>query len=252
MNFSLAPETAFVFILVFARLGSMMMVMPGIGDLNIPRRVRLIAALTVSFVMLPVLRESYAGLPGSTAAMLFAIFGEIAIGLFFGWSARMIMSALQVAGTAIAFQTGLAFAQNFDPAQGVQSALVSTFMSVLAVALIFALDLHHLVFKAIADSYILFKPGTVPPVSDFAAMAIQTVANSFKVGLQLAAPFLVFGLVFYLGIGILNRLMPQIQIFFIAMPANILLGFVLFSLLISAMMMWFLDYFSQSMNEFVR
>jgi len=252
MTISLASQTAFIFILVFARLGSMLMAMPAIGDSVVPARVRLVAALVMSFVMVPVLSDVYGTLPSSLTAMVFALFGEIMVGAFIGLSARMIMSALSVAGTAIAFQSGLAFAQSFDPAQGVQSALVTSFMSMLALAMIFALDLHHVIFAAVRDSYVLFKPGELLPLESFAQMALQTVAGSFKIGLQMSAPFLVFGLVFYLGIGLLSRLMPQVQIFFVAMPGNILLGFVLFTLLLSTMMMWFFDYFGESMNEYVR
>lgn len=251
MSITLGPQMAFVAVLIFARLGAMLMAMPAIGDSTVPVRVRLVTALTISFVMLPVLKDSYGALPQSLWAMIFALFGEIVVGAFIGLSARMIMSALSVAGTAIAFQSGLAFAQSFDPAQGVQSALVGSFMSMLAVTMIFVLDLHHLILAAIRDSYVLFKPGQILPFEDFAQMAVHTLAGAFKLGLQLAAPFLVFGLVFYLGIGILSRLMPQVQIFFVAMPGNILLGFILFSLLLSTMMMWFFEYFGTAMNEFV-
>jgi flagellar biosynthesis protein FliR len=252
MTIPLASQTAFVFVLVFARIGSMLMAMPAIGDSLVPARVRLVAAITVSFVMMPVLQSAYGTLPASLTAMLFALFGEILVGAFIGLSARIIMSALSVAGTVIAFQSGLAFAQSFDPAQGVQSALIGSLMSMLAVTMIFALDLHHVILAAVRDSYVLFKPGELLPLGSFAQMAINTVSGSFKIGLQMSAPFLVFGLVFFLGIGILSRLMPQVQIFFVAMPANILLGFILFALLLSTMMMWFFDYFGESMNEFVR
>ena len=111
---------------------------------------------------------------------------------------------------------------------------MATFLSVVAVALIFAFDLHHLLIRAIADSYTLFRPGGGLPTGDFAALAVKVVAESFLVAIQLAAPFLVFGLVFYVGLGILSRLMPQVQIFFVAMPANILLGFVILMLLMGS------------------
>ena len=81
-------------------------------------------------------------------------------------------------------------------------------------------------------------------------MAVKLVSSAFRIGLQLAAPFLVFGLIFYVGIGILSRLMPQIQIFFIAMPANIMLGFFLLLFLVGAMMTWFLQGFEQSVSMF--
>ena len=111
--------------------------------------------------------------------------------------------------------------------------------------------MHHIFLVAINDSYILFQPGALPPLGQFAELAVNIIANSFRVAIQIAAPFLVFGLVFYMGIGILSRLMPQVQIFFVAMPANILLGLVLLMLLLSAMLMWFLDYFSDAMKPFL-
>ncbi len=77
----------------------------------------------------------------------------------------------------------------------------------------------------------------------FSEAAVKTVANAFKIGVQLSTPFIVFGLVFFLGLGILSRLIPQIQVFFIAMPANIYLGVLLFALLLGAMMTWYLAYY---------
>lgn len=252
MTVTIAPETAFVFLLVFARLGTMVMALPALGDLAVSPRVRLLLALAMSVVMLPIVRDAFGTIP-STLWLLFGALGfEIMIGAFVGLSARLIMTATQVAGTVIAFQTGLAFAQNVDPTQGVQSALFGNFLSLLAATLIFTLDLHHLLIQALHDSYILFKPGTELPWGDFAQMALQTVAASFRVGIQLAAPFLIMGLIFYLGIGVLSRLMPQVQIFFIAMPANIMLGFILLMFLLSAMMMWFFDHFEASMVEFLQ
>jgi flagellar biosynthetic protein FliR len=161
------------------------------------------------------------------------------------------MSALHVAGNIIAMQTGLAFAQNVDPTQGTQSAIVASFLSMLAVTLIFATDLHHLLIAAMRDSYVLFKPGEILPVGDFLQMAIKAVSGAFVLGVQLSAPFVVFGLVFYIGLGLLSKLMPQIQIFFIAMPANIGLGFALLFLILGAMMTWFLQGFEQSLSVFV-
>lgn len=252
MTLTFAPQTAFVFMLIFARLGSMVMTMPALGEFAVPSRIRLGMALAICFVMMPVVGENYTALPTSLAGMAFALFGEIAIGLLIGLSARLLTSALQVAGTVVAFQAGLAYAQNFDPTQGTQTAIVGTFLSLLAVTLIFTLDLHHLVLAAMRDSYALFAPGTALAFGDFARMAVMTVAGSFRVGVQIAAPFIVFGLIFNLGQGVLSRLMPQVQIFFVAMPAGILLGFVLLMLLTSSMMMWYLDYFSTGIGHFIR
>jgi flagellar biosynthetic protein FliR len=251
MTVGLSPETAFVFVLVFARLGSMISAMPALGEAVISAQVRLATALLVTLVMLPVVADNYGAIPSSLSGLAFAVLGEIAIGLVIGVSARMLTAALQVAGTVIAFQTGLAFAQNVDPTQGVQSALVASFLSMLAATMVFTADLHHLLFAAMRDSYLMFRPGQMLPVGDFAQMMVGIVGGAFKVGLQLAAPFVVFGLIFNLGQGVLSRLMPQVQIFFVSMPANIYLGFVLLMLLLTPIMMWYLDYFSMGIKEFI-
>ena len=252
MTIAFNAEFAFVFILVFARIGSMVATMPAFGEVMVTARVRLALALLISLVMVPIVGDSYSGIPCNLGRMTMAVLGEIAIGLLIGASARLLTSALQVAGTAIAYQIGLAFAQNVDPTQGIQSAIVGSFLSVLAMTMIFATDMHHLLIAAMRDSYELFKPGEAIPFGDFAQMALKIVAGAFKVGIQMAAPFIVFGMIFNLGQGVLSRLMPQVQIFFIAIPANIFLGFALFMLMLSSMMMWYLDHFSSGVGAFLQ
>jgi flagellar biosynthetic protein FliR len=252
ITIELLPQTAFVFLLVFSRLGAMVMLMPAVGEVLIPARIRLILALVLSAVMMPLVSGAYGALPESVPGLALVVIHEIVIGIFVGMSARLIMSSLHIAGNIIALQTGLAFAQNVDPTQGGQGAMIANFLSLLAVTLIFVTGLHHLLIAAMRDSYDLFRPGEILPVGDFSQMAVKVVSGAFVLGLQLAAPFLVFGLVFYLGLGILSRLMPQIQIFFIAMPANIGLGLALLLLLLGAMMNWFLQDFERSMTLFTR
>ncbi|MCF8470658.1 MAG: flagellar type III secretion system protein FliR [Parvibaculum sp.] len=245
------PQTAFIFMLVFSRLAAMLMLMPALGEVTIPSQVRLLLALVLSFVMMPLVAGRYGAIPDAVPALAFMVVSEIAVGLFIGAAARLIMSALHVAGNIVAMQMSLAFAQNVDPTQGQQGVLIGNFLSLLAVTLIFATDLDHLLIAAMRDSYEIFKPGDMIPVGDFSQMAVKMVSGAFQLGVQLAAPFLVFGLVFYLGIGILSRLMPQIQIFFIAMPANIAAGFLLLLFLLGALMTWFLQGFEQSISMFV-
>ena len=244
------PQTAFTFMLIFSRLAAMIMLMPALGETSIPAQVRLVMAFLLSLVMMPLVASTYGAIPVTVTGLAFIVFTEIAVGLFIGGVARIIMSALHVAGNIIALQMSLAFAQNVDPTQGQQGVLISNFLSLLAVTLIFATNLDHLLIAAMRDSYEIFVPGQAIPVGDFSQMAVKLVSDAFRIGLQLAAPFLVFGLVFYVGIGLLSRLMPQIQIFFIAMPANITLGLVLLLFLLGAMMTWFLQAFEQSISMF--
>jgi flagellar biosynthetic protein FliR len=108
--------------------------------------------------------------------------------------------------------------------------------------MIFATDLHHLVIAALNDSYVIFRPGEMPVLGDVANALSTTVAGAFRIGVQIAAPFLVFGLLFNMGLGILAKLMPQMQVFFVGMPLTILIGFLILIMVLGAMMMTFLDY----------
>jgi len=245
------PEVALVYVLAFSRIGAAMMVLPGLGELNISPRIRLVLALLVTAAIAPVVATAYPVLPLGLASVAAQLISEIATGLFIGLTARMFMSALQVAGTIIAFQSSLAFAMNVDPTQGLQGAIVGTYLAVLGTALIFATDLHHLMLIAMRDSYTLFPPLGGFPTADFLTVAIDALAGAFALGVQLAAPFVVFSLIFYLGIGVLSKLIPQVQIFFVAMPGNILLSFVLLFLLLGAVMLWFLERFEAVLMRFI-
>ncbi len=238
------------YLLTFARTGAMIMLLPVIGDAGVPARVRLAFALAVSAALVNATAHYYptnSPPPMELAAM---IARETTAGVLVGTMARLIMSALEVAGSLIAVQTGLAFATTFDPGQGVQSAIVSTFLSLIGALLVFETGLHHLAIGAISGSYTLLPPDQILPTADMAEMAIRLVAGSFALGLQLSAPFMVFGLLIYVTLGVLSRLMPQLQIFFLAMPINILVGFVLLMLFLGVIMTAFLDYFADQMRIF--
>lgn len=246
MTVNFAPEAAYIFMLIVVRIAAMLMVMPAIGESSIPGRIRIGLALVLAVILYPTVKPMIVA-PEGLAQMVPAIFYEIAIGIFVGGMARMLLAAVQVAGAAMAYQMGLAFAQNFDPTQGQQSALLSSFLSVVAVTVIFSLDLHHLLIRALGDSYELFAPGGTLPTTEIATLAIDVMARAFAVAMQLAAPFLVFGIVFYVGLGILARLMPQVQIFFVAMPANIALGLIILMLTMSSIGFWFAEFFASSL-----
>lgn len=242
------PETAYLFLLLFARVGTMLMLIPALGEQIISGRLRLTFALAFCFILFPLLSPGLPAMPGDIAAILVLVAHELLVGLILGGIARIVVMSTQVAGAVIAFQVGLSVAQAADPTQGgIQGAIFGSFLSFLGITLIFATDLHHVALAAIYDSYMLFSPTDPLMFEDAAQMALKTVSGAFVVGVQMSAPFIVFGLIFYLGAGILGRLMPQLQVFFVLMPANIVVGLVLFALLIGMMMSWYLMHFESTL-----
>jgi flagellar biosynthetic protein FliR len=249
IDISLLPALAATFMLVFARIGAMVMLLPGFGEANIPVRVRLGIALALTLIILPLHRNDYHVSMTSIAPLLVLMIHEIIIGVVLGATARVTLSALAVAGSVIAQQLGLGFVTTIDPTQGQQGALIGNFLTMLGLALLFATDMHHLVIAALNESYNAFAPGEMMSSGDVAALATRAFATAFKIGIQLSAPFIVFGLVFNLGLGVLARLMPQMQVYFVGVPLSILGGFLILALVIATMMGAYLDYFGGVMHQ---
>ncbi|HKS20934.1 MAG TPA: flagellar biosynthetic protein FliR [Bradyrhizobium sp.] len=249
VDISFLPALAATFMLVFARIGAMVMLLPGFGETNIPTRIKLSIALLLTLIILPLHRAAYQVDMSSMTPLLVLMLHEIVIGIVLGATARVTLSALQVAGSVIAQQLGLGFVTAVDPTQGQQGLLIGNFLTILGITLLFATDSHHLVIAALNESYRIFSPGEVFPSGDVAALATRAFAAAFKIGLQLSAPFLVFGLVFNIGLGVLARLMPQMQVYFVGVPLSILIGFLILALVITAIMGTFLDYFTGVMHQ---
>jgi flagellar biosynthesis protein FliR len=249
IDISFLPAYAAAFMLAFARVSAMVMLLPGLGETNIPVRLKLSIALLLTLIILPLHRQAYHVDLQSLAPLLVMMLHEIIIGIVLGATARVTLSALQVAGAVIAQQMGLGFVTAVDPTQGQQGVLVGNFLTMLGVTLLFATDSHHLVIAALSDSYKVFAPGELVPSGDVASLATQAFAAAFKLGLQLSAPFLVFGLVFNVGLGVLARLMPQMQVYFVGAPLSIMLGFLILALVLTAMMGTFLGYFDGVMHD---
>lgn len=249
IDISLLPALAAAFMLVFARIGAMVMLLPGFGEANIPVRVRLAIALALTLIILPLHRNAYTVSMTSMAPLLVLMVHEIIIGVVLGATARVTLSALSVAGSVIAQQLGLGFVTTVDPTQGQQGALLSNFLTLLGITLLFATDMHHLVIAALSESYKVFSPGELMSSGDVAALATRAFATAFKIGIQLSAPFIVFGLVFNLGLGVLARLMPQMQVYFVGVPLSILAGFLILAAILGTMMGTYLEYFGGVLHD---
>ncbi|OEO29310.1 flagellar biosynthetic protein FliR [Devosia insulae DS-56] len=238
------PETAYFYVLIFARVGAMLMLIPALGETAIPARMRLSFALVFAAVLYPIVSPQLPALPTNLPEIVVVLLHEVIVGLILGAIARLAVSGTQTAGAVIASSSGLSVAQAADPTNGgVQGALIGAFLSFLGIALIFATDLHHVALSAVHDSYMIFTPKEPLMFGDAAQTVVDTVAGAFVIGVQMSAPFIVFGLVFNLGMGILSRLMPQLQVFFIAMPATVGVGLILMALLLAMMMGLYLMHF---------
>lgn len=247
MNFELfAVEAVYSFLLVFCRVGTALMFMTGFGEVNMNGRARILFALALAVIIAPIV--TLPPVPSTVIGLATLVGMEIFIGIFFGLISRMIQASLHVGGMIFAFQSGLASAVMFDPSQGVQGSVIGNFLTLVGVTLFFTADLDHLMIYGLHQSYTTIEVGEALPLMDSAQMAAKTVGNMFKVGLAIASPMVLVGLIIYLGAGIISRLMPNMQVFFVLIPIQIFIGFAILALTLSASMMWYIRFFEDTMG----
>ncbi|MBB3032487.1 flagellar biosynthetic protein FliR [Alteriqipengyuania lutimaris] len=232
------PAQVSGFLVLFARLGGVMMVLPVFSDDAVPGRIRLLIAAGVSLALYGMLGPQ---VPASedNVALAALILMELLVGLALGTVVRIMFLAITIAGSIISLQTGLTSAVMPDAALGGQLPVMAKLVSVAAAVVCLSLGIHHLWIAAMVNSYQVFPVGGLPPAADFAQLAIATTTRSMELGFSLAAPLVVYGIVFNVALGLAARLAPTIQVFFIAQPLNILLGLALFAATLGAVLTGF-------------
>lgn len=236
--------------LIFARIGAILLTLPGIGESYVPPRIRLSLALVVSLALWPVIGHTLPPLPVSLGATVGWILREVITGLMIGMLLRAFTTALGTAGEIVSLQTTLSFAQTANPLQAQPGTTIAAFLTLFGTTLIFATNTHHLFIAGLVGSYELVAPAKPLIMGDFASLAVKTVGDSFMLGVQLAAPVLVFALIFNLASGLVARVMPQFQVFFAAAPLSVLLGLSVFALSLGVMGTVFIDRYRALANVF--
>lgn len=239
----------YAFLLVFVRVGAALSMLPGFGEMAVPLRARLAAALAVALALSAVV----GGLPAAPTApsdILRHVFGEFAAGMVIGVAARILFASLQIAGQLIAQTASLSniFAL---PGTGFEAgSVVGGYLMIGGLVLIFVSDLHHAMIGALYESYRLMPAATVPALADLAKLTTGAVSTAFRLAAQFSAPFLVLGFVYNVGLGLINRAMPQFAVFFIALPVSILGGLVLLAITLTAVLTGFLAAFGTQLARF--
>lgn len=250
---NLAVSQVYTFMLVFVRVGTAMMIMPGIGDGFVPERVRLFFALAFSAIMTPLLRPLLPEFNDIGPAFFMLLVGEFVMGAFIGSIARIFMAALDTGGMFMSTQIGLANAQIFNPAFATQGSIMGAFLSITGALLLFATNLHHLLLGALLDSYQTFPPGDlgVNFAGDLADTIVTAVGHAFMIGFHMAMPFIIVMMMIYVVMGVLARIMPQLQVFMLAIPVQIIIGLLTFVMVVSAAMLYWLGQYENAIRIFL-
>lgn len=237
--------------LIFARIGAILLSLPGIGESYVPPRIRLALALVISLALWPVVATALPALPASLGGAVGWVLREVITGLMIGTILRIFISTLAIAGEIVSLQTTLSFAQTANPLQAQPATTVAAFLMLLGTVLIFATNTHHLFIAGLVGSYDLIAPARPLIAGDVVELAIRTVGDSFLLGVQLSAPVIVFALVFNLASGLIARVMPAFQIFFAVAPLSVILGLSILALSLGVMGTVFIDRYRSLANLFV-
>lgn len=229
----------------------MMSLVPGFGAVYVPAPYRIGLSIVMSFLLAPSIAQYVPALPKSTMLLFLILTGEVIVGAFMGAIGLVAMSALQAAGTFIAYFASMANALVQDSVSNQQSSVVSGFLGTMGVVLVFVTDLHHVVLRALVDSFSLFQPGQPLMFGDMSNVMARHVSDAFMIGLKLSSPLLLAALVYYFSLGVLGRLMPTLQVFFFGLPVQISIQIWVFLITLSGMMMVFLEMFSDFYAPFV-
>jgi flagellar biosynthetic protein FliR len=235
------PVAATAFLLLYARIGAVLMLLPLFGEEAVPTRIRLLLGLGTTAGLWGLLSVRVLPTAANAASLPGALVAELLVGIAIGMTVKIMFQAAAIAGSIISFQIGLSSALINDAAQGGQVPLVSKFVSMSATLVCLATGVHHLWIAAMVRSYALFPVGVLPPGPGFAQLAIAATGKAMALALSLAAPMVVYGIVLNIALGMSVRLAPAIQVFFIAQPLTIMLGLAIFATLLGPMLMVFAD-----------
>ena len=243
----------FAFVLVFMRVSAALLMFPGIGEAFVPQRTRFMFALAFTFLVAPVIASQVPAVPDQVPSLVWLMGREVLIGIFFCTILRLIMGIVEVAGTIVAMETGLSNAMVLNPTLAGQSALTGALLSIASIVLLFMTGLDHFLLTTLMKTYDVFPIGQPFLMGDATRAISEVMSQSFIIGVQLASPFIIVGLLMYLSLGIMQKMMPQVQLFLVLIPIQIWGGFFLFAACVGfILMVWLRRYDEIVASIFVR
>jgi flagellar biosynthetic protein FliR len=214
------------FFLIFARWGGMIMLAPVFGARGVPVLVKLGLVVSITAVMYPLLLGTQVEIPQETLPYVGVLIKELLFGLVIGFVISLVTSVIQGAGQLIAFQMGFLMGNFLDPVNGTQSPVIANFQMILTTMLLLAFNAHHIMIAAMAKSY-TFVPIVASGITLGADFCISLILQVFSMSIQIALP--VFGALVLadVGVGLLSRTVPQLNIMSVIFPVKIIFGFIL-------------------------
>ncbi len=251
---SLSSSYIYVLLLIFCRITAIFLFAPIFSDSQIPKKVSIIFAFFCSLLIYPVVMNlENIDIPKTALLLGYNVVLEVLIGAFIGLYLRLIIAVAHIFGYIISTTIGLSAATLLDPSQSTQGTLIGNFLTMLIIVLMFSLGVDHAFIKTLVFSYKKFSLGSFTEFySDITTSIIQSVSTSWMLAMKASVAFMIAGIVINVSAGILAKLMPQIQAFFLVMPLQLLIGFFLLSITLSSVMLWLMEEYQNYLIQFTR
>jgi flagellar biosynthetic protein FliR len=211
----------FTMALLLARILPVIVLSPVLGGEVVPTEVKIGLGVVLGLVLFPAVADRVSEVPISALPYIALLLKELFIGVALAFIVSMVFEAAQIAGNLIDTISGASMAQVMVPQIGQQVSLFASLKIQLSVVLFLTLNGHHLVIESLADSLLLIPIDQFPRFSNGAYAFFEVVMRSFaellKIGILLSAPAFIAGFLTDLALGMINRVAPQVQVFFISM-----------------------------------
>jgi flagellar biosynthesis protein FliR len=224
-----------LFLMVFARVGSLIVAAPVFGHQSIPVQIKVALALFLSFVYFPIASAGAPEVDVRMAALFLMAVKEVAMGLLLGFATGLIFVGVDVAGELIGFDLGLSMSTAFDPETGVNNPVVGQFLRLILILVFLLLNGHHFILQGLEVSYDAVPMGGIALSAAMTEKLVALTGIIFAVGLKLAAPVIVASFLVNVALAVLTRVAPQFNVFIVNFPLKIGVGLIV--LLTSAPMM---------------
>lgn len=215
------------FVVIFARISGLMLVAPLLGDQNIPPQIKVALAFVLSLAFYPVLAAPSIPSNPDLWDVLRLMLIEVSIGALIGFTARLMLSGITMAGSVVGFQMGLSLANVFDPTSESQVSLIGQIQTILALFLFVVMDGHHMLIRALVVSYGHIQPGELELTRPLFDQMGQLAGSIFLTGLKIGAPLIVAMMAANFSVGLIARSVPQVNVIVVGFPFTIALGLLL-------------------------
>ena len=223
--FTLLQDHAAVFLLMLTRASGIFLIAPFFGSLNIPVQVRAAASLMFAAVLFPVVDGlGVVETPATLLAYGFAVIAELFVGWLIGFVAYVCFSAIHLAGKVMDMQVGFAVVNVMDPTSGQQIPLIGSFLYNLGIIVFLVTNGHHMIITALAESFRMVPILTMQPNLSLTMIMVNFVSGVFVTGMKIAMPVTFAILLVNVALGILARTMPQLNIFVVGIPMQLMIG----------------------------